>query len=62
MFEIAPNFDEQPEINKCLRDESVRAEERLDMLFRRVSDEAWVEAEEDYDHEAWFPELTDEKD
>lgn len=57
MFEIAPNFDEQPDIRRVLRDENVPANERFDSIFERVSDEAWEEADQNYDYEAWFPEL-----
>jgi hypothetical protein len=57
MFEIAPNFDEHPEILRALRDETVPLEERFDAIFDTVSQEAWSEAELNYDPEAWFPEL-----
>lgn len=57
MFEIAPNFDEHPEIRKALRDETVPMEERFDSIFDRVRHQAWDEAELSYDPDAWFPEL-----
>lgn len=60
MFEIAPNFDEQPEIHQVLRDERILIDKRFDSIFEKVSDEAWEEADRNYDHEAWFPELKNE--
>jgi hypothetical protein len=57
MFEIAPNFDEQPEIRKVLRDQSIPTDQRMDALFKKVSPEAWEEADLNYDAEAWYPEL-----
>jgi hypothetical protein len=38
MFEIAPNFDDQPPIREVL------------------DEEAWAEAEKNYNEKAWFPE------
>jgi hypothetical protein len=60
MFEIAPNFDEQPEIHQVLQDESIPIDERFDLIFEKVSDEAWEEADRNYDYEAWFLELRNE--
>ena len=60
MFEIAPNFDEQPEIKRMLCDPTFSPEERFDLIFDKVSEKAWEEAEQRYDHEAWFPELKEE--
>ncbi len=57
MFEIAPNFDEHPEIRKVLRDESIPLDERFDALFERVSDKGWEEADGNYDEYAWYPGL-----
>lgn len=62
MFEIAPNFDEHPAIRRVLADNSIPLEKRFDALFEKVPDEAWEEAEENYDAGAWFPELLDEED
>lgn len=61
MFEIAPNFDEQPDIKQRLEDERVPIEENFDRLFEPELDDAWQEAADNYDSEAWaeawFPEL-----
>lgn len=57
MFEIAPNFDEQPDIRRALRDEAVPIDQRFDSMVERVPDRAWEEAERNKVSEAWFPEL-----
>ena len=60
MFEVAPTFDEHPELRRVLNDENIPADERLDALFDGDLDDAWEEAAR-YDGaawaEAWFPEL-----
>lgn len=61
MFEVAPNFDEQPEIHRVLTDETVPIDQRFDLIFENASEEAWDEANEKYDYEAWYPELKEEK-
>jgi hypothetical protein len=56
MFEIAPNFDEQPQIKTVLDDEGFAPEDRLERLWSPlVTDEAWEEAEKNYHENAWFP-------
>ena len=56
MFEIAPNFDEQPQIKAVLDDENFLPGDRIDRLGSpAVSEEAWNEAEENYNEDAWFP-------
>ncbi len=58
MFEIAPNFDEQSQIKAVLDDKKIPPEERLDKLWSPlVSEEAWEEAENNYNEDAWFSEL-----
>lgn len=59
MFEIAPNFDEQRDIRRALRDESVPVDRRFDAMLERVSDRAWEEAERAKISETWFPELSE---
>jgi hypothetical protein len=55
MFEIAPNFDEQPQIKAVLDDENTPPEQRLEKLWTpAVPEEAWDEAEKNYDENAWF--------
>jgi len=45
MFEVAPTFDEQPAIARVLKDESLPADQRIDALWERTTDEDWDEAE-----------------
>lgn len=57
MFEIAPNFDEQPQIKAVLDDEQFAPEDRIERLWSPlVSEEDWEEAEKNYNEKAWFPE------
>jgi hypothetical protein len=57
MFEIAPNFDEQPQIKSVLDDKSFAPEDRIGRLWSPpVTEEAWTEAEKNYNENAWFPE------
>ena len=57
MFEIAPNFDDQPDIRRALGDSSVLIEQRFDRMLERVPDWAWEEAQRYKVSAAWFPEL-----
>lgn len=65
MFEIAPNFDEQTEIDRVLSDENAPIEENFDRLFEPELDDDWERAADSYDAEswaeAWYPELKDEE-
>ena len=65
MFEIAPNFDEIPEIQNVLCDQNIPPETRFSTLFERELDEAWEKAADSYNPEAWaqawFPELREEQ-
>ena len=57
MFEIAPNFDEQPQIRTVLRDENFAPADRFERLWSPlVPEEAWEEAEKNYREDAWFSE------
>jgi hypothetical protein len=57
MFEVAPNFDEQPVIKAVLDDETLTPEKRLEKLKSpAVAPEIWEEARNHYDEKAWFPE------
>ncbi len=60
MFEIAPNFDEQPDIQRVLSDSSIPLTNRFNALFDESLDQAWEEAEDNYDYRAWHPELNNE--
>lgn len=56
MFEIAPNFDEQPAIKAVLDDEKIPPSDRFERLWSPlVTEEAWNEAEKNHDENAWFP-------
>lgn len=54
MFEVAPRFDEQPEINEVLKDEKLSPEVRFFQIFDRVQDTAWIEAQKKYEDSFWF--------
>jgi len=57
MFEAAPNFDEQPQIKTVLDDEKFAPEDRIERLWSPlVTEENWLEAERNYNENAWFPE------
>ncbi len=54
MFEIAPNFDEQPQIRAVLDDKKFPPESRIERMWTDVvSEEAWQEAEDNFDEKAW---------
>jgi hypothetical protein len=54
MFEIAPNFDEQPDIKKVLDDENFSPKDRLERLWSPlVTEQNWEEASDIYDEAAW---------
>ena len=61
MFEIAPNFDEQADIRRALRDPTVPIDRRFDAMLERVPDRAWEEAARAKVAEAWFPGLPGEE-
>lgn len=53
MFVIAPNFDEHPIIRHILSSDAVAPDERIEMLWERITDEHWDAAGENYDPLAW---------
>lgn len=54
MFEIAPNFDDQPEIKTVLEETQLPTSYRLDKLWSpAVPDDVWEKARNDYNKEAW---------
>lgn len=55
MFEIAPNFDEQPTIKQVLEDNNYIEDDRFFQLWQRVDEKVWQEAENSYDAKMWFP-------
>ncbi len=62
MFDISPNFDEQPNIQQALRDQSIPIEQRFNAMIEQVSDKAWEEAEKNKNYNVWFPELKNQGD
>ena len=60
MFEIAPNFDEEPLIRQTLSDVDIPSDNRFEKLFERQFDKAWEAAANSYDSDAWFPDLQDD--
>jgi hypothetical protein len=56
MFEVAPRFDEQKDINAMLVDDLLPLNLRLELLFVRTMDPAWAEAEKNYEDSFWFGE------
>jgi len=61
MFEIAPRFDEQAQIREVFDDIKFTPEIRFYQLFDRVPEEAWIEAQENYEEAYWFTAATDTK-
>jgi uncharacterized protein DUF4123 len=53
MFDIAPNFDEQPAIRAVLTDPRYTPDLRMDMLIGRTRAEDWNEAESRADAKVW---------
>jgi hypothetical protein len=56
MFTVAPNFDEQPAIQRVMSNERLPADERFGLLAR-LRGRHWRDARSRYDERAWFPEL-----
>jgi len=54
MFEIAPNFDEQSQINDLLNHPKMTPTFRFYQTFEGVPETAWEEAERNYNVEIWF--------
>ncbi len=57
MFIMAPNFDTQKEIFDILKNKSASANERIENILHDSFNDAWQEAQDNYDGDAWFPEL-----
>ncbi len=53
MFEVAPNFDEHPNIKKALMDKTVSPNSRILDIIHRTTEKDWDEAEQSYDPEGW---------
>lgn len=52
-FVVAPNFDDHPIIKRVLTDENVPADERIDQLWDKTSEQNWEAAEQNYDANSW---------
>lgn len=53
MFEVAPNFDEHPNINKALTDENISPNSRILDIVHRTTKKDWDEAEKAYNPDVW---------
>lgn len=62
MFEIAPEFDRQPDIQRVLTDSAIAPENKIQALMDRVPAQAWEDAGKNISSQTWFPELRDMKD
>jgi hypothetical protein len=62
MFEIAPNFDTHPVIRQGLGDLRSIPSKHMDELLEIVPEEAWKEAYDNFDVDAWFPDGGEESD
>jgi len=56
MFELAPRFDEQPQINAMLEDKTLPPNLNLELIFARVPEDAWTDAQKKYEDSFWFGE------
>jgi len=56
MFEVAPRFDEQPDIQKALDESPLPTHMKMVLFADSVTPDAWSEAERRYDDSFWFPE------
>ncbi len=53
MFEVAPRFDEQPDIRAVLSEPNFAPAARFYNLFERIQEPSWQEAEKRYDDTFW---------
>jgi hypothetical protein len=53
-FETAPNFDEHPLLHRALADDRVDANQRIDRLMEKATEENWKAVKESYDSGAWY--------
>lgn len=54
MFTMAPNFDEQPQIAQILKNDVILPQEKLNYLMADEMEQAWEEAQDNFDEDAWF--------
>ena len=55
MFEVSPQFNEQPAIANVLQNTALTPNDRFEQIFEQVPDDAWTEAQDLYDEKIWFP-------
>jgi len=53
MFRVAPNFDQQPAINRVLTDQQFAGDARIQKLVELTNTTDWWQAKERYDPGAW---------
>lgn len=53
MFEAAPNFDEEQQIQKILTTASVLPDRRIDLLWQQTEDGTWLRVSRNYQPESW---------
>jgi hypothetical protein len=56
MFEISPDFDRQEDIKQLLEDKNFTPAQRFEQIWGRISEDAWLQAQETYNANIWFPE------
>jgi len=57
MFDISPNFDEQPSIHQ-----SAAIEQHFYVMIECLPDKAWEETEKNKNYDVWFQELKNQGD
>lgn len=62
MFEIAPEFDRQPDIQRVLTDPAIAPSDKIKTMLDRVPAQAWEDASKNIASQTWFPELRDDED
>lgn len=62
MLEIAPNFDEQPNIRRLLTYPGLEPEQRLELVEQLATEEDWDQAAEMYNEDAWDAETAEDGD
>ena len=52
MFTVAPNFDDHPRIRKILQDRQIPANDRIDALLEKTTEQDWEAAKQSADERA----------
>lgn len=53
MFEVAPNFDEQPRFKAVLNDKRLDPDARMQQLIQPIYEQDWEKASQNYNDNAW---------